>query len=54
MGGITILGKIEINKLGIYYSRFGYLFQFNIQDVIDLNKISEVKKWFVEYAKKLI
>jgi hypothetical protein len=54
IGGITILGKIEINKLGIYYSRFGYLFQFNIQDVIDLNKIFEVKKWFVYYAKKLL
>jgi hypothetical protein len=54
IGGITILGKIEINKLGIYYSRFGYFFQFNIQDVIDLNKISEVKKWFVDYAKKLL
>jgi len=26
--------KIEINKLGIYFSRYGYLYEFNIKDII--------------------
>lgn len=35
IGGINGRKEIEINKLGIYYSRYGYLFMFNVKDLID-------------------
>lgn len=35
IGGITNCNsKIEINKLGIYFSRHGYLFEFDVEDII--------------------
>jgi len=35
IGGISgYKDKIEINKLGIYFSRHGYLFEFDVKDII--------------------
>jgi hypothetical protein len=38
--------ELEINKLGIYYSRFGYLLLFNINDLISEKSLAEFIEWF--------
>lgn len=47
--GYYILAKIngyEINKIGIYYSRYGYLFTMNINDIINPATFPAFKDWF--------
>jgi len=46
ISGIDERKEIEINKLGIYYSRYGYLFSFNIQDIIDDKSLQSFTEWF--------
>lgn len=43
--------KIEINQLGVYYSRFGYLFLFNVEDIVDSNSLQEFTTWFENKIK---
>jgi len=51
IGGIgKPLSKIEIKKLGIYYSRYGELYTFPVEDVIDKKRLPEFTKWFKEKA----
>ena len=39
IGGVSgYRSKVEINKLGIYFSRYGYLFEFNICDIVTSKK----------------
>lgn len=40
------LRETKINQLGIYYSRYGYLFLFNIRDMIDDNSLQAFTEWF--------
>ncbi len=40
------VNNVEINKLGIYYSRFGYLFSFDINDLISEKALCEFIDWF--------
>jgi hypothetical protein len=40
-----------ITKLGIYYARHGYLFTFNILDIIEIKKIIPFLDWFKSKAK---
>lgn len=42
----TEMREIKINQIGIYYSRFGYLFSFNIQDIINDKSLQSFTKWF--------
>jgi len=51
IGGINANKKIKINKIGIYYSRYAYLFIFNIQDIINKEELSEFIKWFSSRVK---
>lgn len=44
--------KIEINKLGIYYSRFGYLFTIDVKTIIDSSSLQEMTAWFETRLKK--
>lgn len=44
--------KVRINQIGIYYSRFAYLFLFNIQDIIDKEELDTFIKWFINRVKK--
>lgn len=40
-----------IEQLGIYYSRFGYLFLFNIKDLISDKSLDKFTKWFEDYLR---
>lgn len=42
--------KHKIKRLGIYYSRFGYLYTFDIKDVINNKTFPTFLKWFKERA----
>lgn len=42
--------KRKINRLGIYYSRFGLLICMRIHNIIDENKFQKFLKWFSERA----
>lgn len=45
----------DINEIGVYYSRFGYLFLFNIMDAVESESIlNEFISWFEERIKKPI
>ncbi len=44
--------QIEINRLGVYFSRFGYLLEYKIEDIIDGNIFPDFKEWFVKRALK--
>lgn len=46
ISGIDEQKEIEINQLGLYYSRYGYLFLFDIQNIIDDKSLCEFTKWF--------
>lgn len=41
--------KHEINKIGIYSSRYGDLLVYNIDDIFDKSKLDEEKNWFIKY-----
>ena len=43
-------GDNEIKKLGVYFSRYGYLHSYNIEDIIDENKFPEFIEWFKDRA----
>ncbi|MFW9881594.1 MAG: hypothetical protein ACFFG0_51670 [Candidatus Thorarchaeota archaeon] len=40
----------EIRKLGVYFSRFGYLHLYNIEDIIDEEGFPKFIEWFKERA----
>ena len=46
ISGIESRKELGINQLGIYYSRYGYLFLFNIQDLIDDISLQKFTEWF--------
>lgn len=46
IGGINGRKELEINQLGIYYSRYGYLFLCNTKDLIDDNSLQKFTEWF--------
>jgi hypothetical protein len=41
----------EIKKVGIYFSRFGILKVYNIEEIISEKESNELKKWFIEQCK---
>jgi len=51
LGGIKgMKEKIEIRKLGVYFSRYAYLHLYNIEDIIDESKLLKFFEWFKERA----
>lgn len=46
ISGINEIKELEINQLGIYYLRYGYLFLFNTKDLIDDNSLEKFTEWF--------
>lgn len=53
IGGIDKMREEnEIKKLGIYFSRHGYLHLLNIKDVIEEEKLLGFIKWFKQRAKQ--
>lgn len=52
INGIERNKKHEIKRLGIYYSRYQYLYTFNVADVINKKGFSSFLKWFKKRALK--
>jgi hypothetical protein len=51
MGGIIGMPvKHPIKRLGIYFSRYRYLYSINVQDVIDETKFPKFLEWFRQRA----
>lgn len=44
--------KPQINKLAVYFSRFGYLYTFNVYDVVDWRTFPAFVDWFVNRARE--
>lgn len=54
IGGIDGMPqKHEINRLGIYSSRYGYLHFINVQDVINKKTFPKFLQWFGEKADEI-
>ncbi len=54
IGGIDDMPlQNKIKKLGIYFSRHGYLHLIKVEDIIDENKFITFIEWFKERASKL-
>lgn len=52
-GGIGELEpKIEISKLGIYFSRHAYLHVFDLQDIINESTFHDFVQWFADRASQ--
>lgn len=51
ISGINNQREIEIKQLGIYFSRYGYLFLFNVKDIIDKNSLIKFVEWFERRIK---
>ena len=43
--------EFTIEQLGIYYSRYGYLFLFNVKDLINDKSLDKFAKWFENYVR---
>lgn len=41
---------IELKRLGIYFSRFGILYQFNVEEVVNFETFPKFLDWFVARA----
>ena len=52
--GIDDAPQHEIRRLGIYFSRYGYLHVMNIQDLIDISRFMQFLEWFKESARKKV
>jgi len=53
IGGINGMSENnEIKKLGVYFSRYGYLHLYDIEDMIDETKFPEFIDWFKERASQ--
>ena len=52
ISGINSNKKISINQVGIYYSRYAYLFLFNIHDIIGKEELNSFVKWFINRVEK--
>ena len=44
--------EFKIEQLGIYYSRFGYLFLFDVKHLISDKSLDKLVKWFENYVHK--
>lgn len=47
----TKIESAKIKKVGIYFSRFGVLKVYNIEEIISEKESNELKKWLVEKCK---
>lgn len=41
----------EINKIGFYYSRYAYLFTFDVKELIEQKSLKEFTSWFFQYIE---
>jgi hypothetical protein len=52
ISGIDGRKEVEINQLGIYYSRYGYLFLFDIHELIDDSSLQAFTEWFEDRVRQ--
>lgn len=43
---------IELKRLGIYFSRFGVLYQFNVEDVVNFETFPKFLDWFIARGRE--
>ena len=43
---------IELKRLGIYFSRFGVLYQFNVEEVVNPETFPKFLEWFIARGKE--
>lgn len=54
IGGIdSSVGKSQINQLGVYFSRYGYLVKFKIEDIAEEETFGDFENWFVGKCRGL-
>ncbi len=42
----------KINKIGLYYSRYAYLFMFDVNELIEPKALEEFTGWFFQYIRE--
>ena len=52
IGGINNEKNIKIDNVGIYFSRYGFLYKMPIKEVLNLGDIGSLIEWFKKRAKK--
>ena len=50
-GTSSCSGEFKIEQPSIYYSRFGYLFLFDVKDFINDKSLNKFTKWFEDYLR---
>ncbi|BAY28150.1 hypothetical protein NIES2100_79790 (plasmid) [Calothrix sp. NIES-2100] len=45
---------VELKRLGIYFSRYGILYQFNVAEVVKRETFPEFLKWFIARAQEYV
>ena len=43
---------VELKRLGIYFSRFGVLYQFNVEDVVNFETFPKFLDWFIARGRE--
>lgn len=53
IGGLNGEEEVSpIKRIGIYYSRFGVIWSASIEDIADIDKVNDFKKWFIDYMEE--
>ena len=53
---LSVLNRIEdpsakeLNRLGIYFSRFGFIYKFHVNEVVNPQTFPDFVKWFLKRA----
>lgn len=53
IGGIDSAPDLTLERVGIYFSRYGYLFTAPIHSIVDEDELPELRDWFEHSAKEL-
>ncbi|MBC1238507.1 hypothetical protein [Nostoc sp. 2RC] len=43
---------VELKRLGIYFSRFGVLYEFNVEEVVNFEAFPKFLEWFIARAQE--
>ena len=50
-GTSSCSGEFKIEQLGIYYSRYGYLFLLNVKDLVNEKSLDKFTNWFENHVR---
>jgi hypothetical protein len=58
---LSLIGSVNrdrprhrINKIGVYFARYGFLWTIDIDSIVNPQSVETMKKWFEEYCHKLL